>query len=148
MGIHDFLCLLEWTGLEVQEEVHHDIRPILQRLPFYCTPAAAADVVIPDLTPEDLAAGTPDAKVLAKAEASKKQKASTFSLALSHVAKRTRLATAQSFESTTRPNLFVENSDEEESDYEEDACVGIPLVTPIHSVVTIPIGGNQSGNSV
>ncbi|GKD59727.1 hypothetical protein Tco_1297236 [Tanacetum coccineum] len=49
MGIHDFLCLLEWTGAEVQEEPHHDIRSTLQRLPFYCTPAAAVDVVIPIL---------------------------------------------------------------------------------------------------
>nr|GFC93145.1 hypothetical protein [Tanacetum cinerariifolium] len=26
MGIHDFLCLPEWTDTEVQEEPHHDIR--------------------------------------------------------------------------------------------------------------------------
>ncbi|GJX80508.1 hypothetical protein Tco_0328657 [Tanacetum coccineum] len=38
MGIHDFLCLLEWTDAEVQEEPHFDVRPTLQRLPFYCTP--------------------------------------------------------------------------------------------------------------
>nr|GEW00786.1 hypothetical protein [Tanacetum cinerariifolium] len=31
-GIHLFLCLPEWTGSEVQEEPHHDIRPTLQRL--------------------------------------------------------------------------------------------------------------------
>nr|GEW00430.1 hypothetical protein [Tanacetum cinerariifolium] len=94
------------------------------RLPFHCTPpAAAADVVIPDLTPNDLVVGTPDAKVLAKAEASKKRKASTFGLALSHVSKRN-------------------------SDYEDDACVEIPLVTLIRSAVTIPIGENQSGDSV
>ncbi|GKE45199.1 hypothetical protein Tco_1472483, partial [Tanacetum coccineum] len=70
MGIHDFLCLLDWTGSEVQEEPHHDIRPTLQRLPFYCTPPAAADTVISDPSPTDLAGGNPSAKVLAKAEAS------------------------------------------------------------------------------
>nr|GEU75307.1 hypothetical protein [Tanacetum cinerariifolium] len=59
MGIHDFLCLPEWTGIEVQEEPHLDVRPTLQRLPFYYTPLAAADAVIPNSTPEDLAAGTP-----------------------------------------------------------------------------------------
>ncbi|GJZ57745.1 hypothetical protein Tco_0613239 [Tanacetum coccineum] len=51
------------------------------RLPFYCTPPVAVDVAIPDPTLEDLATGTPSTKVLAKAEASKKQKAS-LSLAL------------------------------------------------------------------
>nr|GEZ48286.1 hypothetical protein [Tanacetum cinerariifolium] len=50
MGIHDFLSLLEWTGVEVQEEPHLDVRPTLQRLPFYYTPPAATGVVILDLT--------------------------------------------------------------------------------------------------
>ncbi|GKG58761.1 hypothetical protein Tco_0594531, partial [Tanacetum coccineum] len=63
MGIHDFLCLPEWTRTEVQEELHHDIRPTLQRLLFYCTPPATVDVAIPDPTSEDLAAGMPSAKV-------------------------------------------------------------------------------------
>ncbi|GJY73020.1 hypothetical protein Tco_0477451 [Tanacetum coccineum] len=58
MGIHDFLCLLEWTGAEVQEEPHFDVRSTLQWLPFYCTSLAAADVVIPDSTLEDLAVGS------------------------------------------------------------------------------------------
>ncbi|GJU74779.1 hypothetical protein Tco_1266184 [Tanacetum coccineum] len=40
MGIHDFRCLPEWTGAEV------DVKPTLQRLPFYCTLPAAADAVI------------------------------------------------------------------------------------------------------
>ncbi|GKB09471.1 hypothetical protein Tco_0837783 [Tanacetum coccineum] len=66
------------TGAKVQEEPHHDIRTTLQRLPFYCTPPAAIDAVIPDPTLEDLAVGTPSAKILAKAEASQKRKASTF----------------------------------------------------------------------
>ncbi|GJV59349.1 hypothetical protein Tco_1465449 [Tanacetum coccineum] len=48
MGIHDFPCFPEWTGSEVQEEVHYDVRPTLQRLSFYCTPPIAADVVIPN----------------------------------------------------------------------------------------------------
>ncbi|GJV51128.1 hypothetical protein Tco_1446869 [Tanacetum coccineum] len=38
MGIHDFLSHPEWTGAEVQEEPYLDVRPTLQRLPFYCTP--------------------------------------------------------------------------------------------------------------
>ncbi|GJV18659.1 hypothetical protein Tco_1367679 [Tanacetum coccineum] len=95
MGIHDFLCLPEWTGAEVQEEPHHDIRPTLQRLPFYCTPPAA----VLDPTPKDLVVGTPSVKLSG---------------------------------STTRPSLFVDNSDEE-SDDDDDTCVEIPLVTPIRS---------------
>nr|GEV19279.1 hypothetical protein [Tanacetum cinerariifolium] len=62
MGIHDFHFLPEWTGAEVQEEPHHDIRPTLQRLPFYYTPPGAIDAVVLDLTLKDLAAGTPSAK--------------------------------------------------------------------------------------
>nr|GEW41205.1 hypothetical protein [Tanacetum cinerariifolium] len=46
IGIHDFLCLFEWTGAEVQEEPHHD----------------------------DLAACTLIAKVLAKDDSLKKRK--------------------------------------------------------------------------
>ncbi|GJU59420.1 hypothetical protein Tco_1237186 [Tanacetum coccineum] len=72
MGIHYFLCLPEW----LQEEPHLDVRPNLQRLPFYCTPLAAADSIIPDPTIEDLAVGTPSFKILAKAKASHKRKAS------------------------------------------------------------------------
>nr|GFB91636.1 hypothetical protein [Tanacetum cinerariifolium] len=72
------------------ENPHHDIRPTLQRLPFYCTFPNTADPVILGPTIKDLAAGTPSAKVIAKAEASKKQKASLFAVAPIHVAKRTR----------------------------------------------------------
>ncbi|GKF80161.1 hypothetical protein Tco_0238763, partial [Tanacetum coccineum] len=50
MGIHDFLCLPEWTGVEVQEEPHLDVRSTLQRLPFYCTPPAVVDAVISEPT--------------------------------------------------------------------------------------------------
>ncbi|GKC76645.1 hypothetical protein Tco_1127419, partial [Tanacetum coccineum] len=39
MGIHDFRFLPEWTGADV------DVKPTLQRLPFYCTLPAAADAV-------------------------------------------------------------------------------------------------------
>ncbi|GJW14332.1 hypothetical protein Tco_0018465 [Tanacetum coccineum] len=39
--------------------------PTLQRLSFYFTPPAAADVVIPEPTPEDLAVGTPSSKIVA-----------------------------------------------------------------------------------
>ncbi|GJY02051.1 hypothetical protein Tco_0360203 [Tanacetum coccineum] len=76
-------CLPEWIGAEVQEEPHHDVRPTLQRLLFYCTPPIATDVVILDPTPKDLAASNPNAKVVANAEAS---------------------------QNTTRPNLFADDS--------------------------------------
>ncbi|GKE03966.1 hypothetical protein Tco_1395984 [Tanacetum coccineum] len=89
IGIHDFLCLPEWTGAEVQEEPHLDVRPTLQRLPFYCTPPAATDAVTPNPTPKDLAIG-----------------------------------------------------DDDESD-DDDACVEIPLVTPLRSAAVIPSLGNQ-----
>ncbi|GJY47499.1 hypothetical protein Tco_0436562 [Tanacetum coccineum] len=146
MGIHDFLCLPEWTGAEVQEEPYSDVRPTLQRLPFYCTPPAATEVVIPDPTPEDLAIGTLSFKIVAKAEASYKQKASTFGATLSHVAKRTRSALAQSSSSTTRPSLFV--GDDDESDDDDYAYVKIPLVTPLCSATAIHSSGNQGGSSV
>ncbi|GKF70257.1 hypothetical protein Tco_0203314, partial [Tanacetum coccineum] len=45
--------------------------------PFIDTPPTAIDVVIPDPTLEDFAVGTPSAKILAKAKASQKRKAST-----------------------------------------------------------------------
>ncbi|GJS49509.1 hypothetical protein Tco_0599630 [Tanacetum coccineum] len=88
MGIHDFLCLPEWTDAE------------------------------------DLAVGTPSSKILAKAEASQKQKASTSGATSSHVAKCT--------------------SDDDDDD-EDDPCVEIPLVTPLRSVAVIPSSGNQGG---
>ncbi|GKA73356.1 hypothetical protein Tco_0779658 [Tanacetum coccineum] len=128
MGIHDFLCLPEWTGAEVQEEPHLDVRPTLQRLPFYCTPPAATEAVIPDPTPEDLAASTSGATS-------------------SHVAKRTRFALAQSSSSTTRPSLFV-GDDDESGDDDDDAYVEIPLVTPLRSATAIHSSGNQGGSSV
>ncbi|GJU18913.1 hypothetical protein Tco_1146879 [Tanacetum coccineum] len=39
-----------------KEEPYHDIRPTLQRIPFYCTPPTAADAIIPDPTLEGLTA--------------------------------------------------------------------------------------------
>ncbi|GKB84804.1 hypothetical protein Tco_0957076 [Tanacetum coccineum] len=129
MGIHDFLCLPEWTGSEVQEEPHHDIRPTLQRLPFYCTPPTAVDTVILDPTPADLAASTPNAKVLAKAKASQKS------------------ALDQSSGSTTRPSLFMGDDDGSDDDDDDDACVEILLVTPLRSAAVIPSLGNQGGSS-
>ncbi|GJS96886.1 hypothetical protein Tco_0803854 [Tanacetum coccineum] len=86
MGIHDFLCLPEWTGAE------------------------------------DLAIGTPSSKILAKAEALQKRKASIFSATSSHVAKRT-------------------------SDGDDDASGEIPLVTPLRSIVVNPSSGNQGRSS-
>nr|GEY03750.1 hypothetical protein [Tanacetum cinerariifolium] len=146
MGIHDFLCLPEWTGPEVQEEPYLDVRPTLQRLPFYCTPHAAADAIIPNPTPEDLAVGTPSFKILAKAEASQKRKASTSSAASSHVAKSSRSALAQSSSSTTRPSLFVGDDDESDDD-DDDAYVEIPLVTPLCSAAVILPQGTRVGAS-
>ncbi|GJZ76436.1 hypothetical protein Tco_0641108 [Tanacetum coccineum] len=149
MGIHDFLCLPEWTGSEVQEEIHHDMRPTLQRLPFYCTPPAADDAAIRAPTLEDLVAATLNTKVLAKAEASNKRRASTFGSALSQVAKRTKSATAQSSKSFARTNLFNDNdSEDDESDDDDDACVEIPLITPICSAATISLGSNHGGGSI
>ncbi|GJS58018.1 hypothetical protein Tco_0652802 [Tanacetum coccineum] len=115
-------------------------------LPFYCTPPAAADAVNPDPTPEDLAVGTPSSKIVAKAKASHKRKASTSGATSSHVAKYTRSALAQASGSTTRPSLFV--GDDDESDDDDDACVEILLVTPLCSAVVIPYSGNQGGSSV
>ncbi|GKE02071.1 hypothetical protein Tco_1390054 [Tanacetum coccineum] len=126
------------------EEPHHNIRPTLQRLPFYCTSPTAVDAAMPNPTLEDLAAGNPSAKVVAKAEASQKRKASTSGATSSHVSKRTRSSLAQSSSSTTHPNLFAKNSDNKSDD---DACVEISLVTPIHFAVVIPSSGNQSGGS-
>ncbi|GJX66730.1 reverse transcriptase domain-containing protein [Tanacetum coccineum] len=104
MGIHDFLCLPEWTDAE------------------------------------DLVVGTPSSKIIGKAEASQMRKASTFGVASSHVAKRTRSALAQLYGSTTRLSLFA--CDDDESD-DDDACVEIPLVTPLCSAAVILSSGNQ-----
>ncbi|GJW26194.1 hypothetical protein Tco_0040005 [Tanacetum coccineum] len=49
-GINDFLCLLEWTGAEVQEEPHLDVRPTLQRFPFMHAPTARSSAIIPGPT--------------------------------------------------------------------------------------------------
>nr|GEX62084.1 hypothetical protein [Tanacetum cinerariifolium] len=142
MGIYDFISLSEWTDAEVQEEPHLDVRSTLQWLPFYCTPPAAVDAVIPNPTLEDLVVGTPSSKILAKAEASQKQKASTSGATSSHVAKRTRSDLAQSSGSTTLLSLFV--GDDDESD---DACFEISLVTPLRFAVVISSLGNQGGSS-
>ncbi|GJS30858.1 hypothetical protein Tco_0491478 [Tanacetum coccineum] len=83
-------------------------------------PPVAIDAAIPDPTPKDLAAGTPSAKVMAKAEASKKQKSSTFSATPSIIAKRTRSAMAQSYEDTSRPNLFVRDDYDDDDDDENN----------------------------
>nr|GEZ54714.1 hypothetical protein [Tanacetum cinerariifolium] len=138
MGIYYFLCLPKWTFAEVQEEPYLDVRSTLQRLPFYRTPPAAADAVFSKPTLKDLAIGTSSSKIVAKAEASQKRKASTSGATLSHVAKRTRSALAQSSGSTTRLSFFVGN---------DDACVKISLVALLRSAVVIPFLGNQSRSS-
>nr|GEV95993.1 retrovirus-related Pol polyprotein from transposon TNT 1-94 [Tanacetum cinerariifolium] len=98
-------------------------------------------------TIEDLVAGTPSAMVIAKAEASKKRKASLSGAAPSHVSKCTRFAIDQSSKSTTRANLFADNTDVE-SDDDKDAYVEIPLVTPIRSAAIIPTRGDQAEGSI
>ncbi|GJZ34546.1 hypothetical protein Tco_0580363, partial [Tanacetum coccineum] len=115
-------------------------------LPFYCTSPAAVDVVIPNPTLEDLVVGTLSSNILAKDEASQKRKASTSSTTLSHVAKCTRSALAQSSGITIRPSLFVGDSDDE-SDGDDDACVEIPLVTPLRSAAVISSLRNQGRSS-
>nr|GEW35974.1 hypothetical protein [Tanacetum cinerariifolium] len=115
---------------------------------IFCACLSGLDQTIPAPTPEDLVAANPNTKVLAKAEASKKQRASTSGSAPSQVAKRTRSATTHSSKSSARPNLFDDNDgDDEESDDDDDTCVEIPLITPIHSAATIGLGGNQGGGS-
>ncbi|GKB65540.1 hypothetical protein Tco_0921726 [Tanacetum coccineum] len=88
------------------------------------TPPAAADVAIPDPTPKDLAAGTPSVKVMVKAEAFKKRKASTFGSAPSYVSKCTRSAIAHSSGSTSWPSLFVQDTNDDESDDEDAYPIG------------------------
>ncbi|GJZ82675.1 hypothetical protein Tco_0647848 [Tanacetum coccineum] len=115
---------------------------------LFIVPPAAFDAAIPDPTLEDLAVGNPSAKVIAKAEASQKRKAFTYGATSSDVAKHTRSALAQSSGSTTRPNLFADNSGKE-SDYDndDDACVEILLITPIRSATMTSISRNQGGDS-
>ncbi|GJW83958.1 hypothetical protein Tco_0157103 [Tanacetum coccineum] len=125
MGIHDFLCFPEWTGLEVQKEFHHDVIPTLQRLPFYYTP--------PDLT---------------RPEYYKKQRASTSGVASSQIAKHTRSTTAPSLVSFGRATLFDDNdSNDEESEDDDEACYEILIIIPICSAATILVGGYQGGGS-
>ncbi|GKG28700.1 hypothetical protein Tco_0416065, partial [Tanacetum coccineum] len=93
---------------------------------------------------EDLTTGTPSSKILAKAEASQKRKASTPGATSGHVAKRTRSALAQSAHSTTRHSLFVSGFDDE-SDGDDDACVKIMLVTPLRSATVTLLQGTRVG---
>ncbi|GJU78685.1 hypothetical protein Tco_1275755 [Tanacetum coccineum] len=65
------------TGSKVHEEPLSHEKPILERLPFYFTPPTAIDAVIPDPTLDKLTGTEPNAKVLAKAEASTKRRSST-----------------------------------------------------------------------
>nr|GEW69860.1 hypothetical protein [Tanacetum cinerariifolium] len=96
---------LNRTGAEVQKKPHIDVRSTLQRLPFYYTLPVAADAIILDPTLEDLAIGTASSKILAKAEASQKRKASTSGATLSHVAKRTTVTYKQTGASRTTERL-------------------------------------------
>ncbi|GKE98642.1 hypothetical protein Tco_0021993, partial [Tanacetum coccineum] len=98
------------------EEPHLDVGPTLQRLPFYCTPSAVADAVIPDPTPEDLA----------------------VVLLVPRFLLRLKLFRSE------RPLLLVPLRVIDDDD--DDACVEIPLVTPIRSAAVIPSLGNQGGS--
>nr|GEV19091.1 hypothetical protein [Tanacetum cinerariifolium] len=80
----------------------------------------------------------------ADGNASQKRKASTSGATSSHVAKRTRSALAQSSGSTTRPSLFVGDSDDESND-DDDAYVEISLVTPLRSAAVIHSLGTRVG---
>ncbi|GJS31871.1 hypothetical protein Tco_0492491 [Tanacetum coccineum] len=121
MGIYNFLCLPEWTGAEVQEEPHLDVMPTLQRLPFYCTPPAAADPVIPEPAPKDLAVGTLVPKLLLRLKLLRSE----------------------------RPLLLVPlQAMLLSSDVDDDACVEIPLVTPLRSAAVIPPSRNHGRSFV
>ncbi|GKG07233.1 hypothetical protein Tco_0330202, partial [Tanacetum coccineum] len=50
--------------------------------------------------------------------------------------------------STTHPSLFMDNSDDGSDDDDNDACVEIPLVTPLRSAAVIPSSGNEGGSFV
>ncbi|GKB40891.1 hypothetical protein Tco_0885833 [Tanacetum coccineum] len=77
--------------------------------------------------PVDLPLVTLSFKILAKAEASQKRKASSSGATSSHVSKRTRSALAQLSGSTTRPSLFVGDDDgSDDDDDDDDVCVEIP----------------------
>ncbi|GJS75077.1 hypothetical protein Tco_0724958 [Tanacetum coccineum] len=55
-------------------------------------------------------------------------------------------AMSQSSASTTRPSLFVDNSDNRSDD--DDVCVKILLVTPIRSTTVIPSSEHQGGSFI
>ncbi|GKF73041.1 hypothetical protein Tco_0219373, partial [Tanacetum coccineum] len=103
-------------------EPHHNERPTLQRLPFYCIVAATSGFVIPGPILDELVATVPDTKVLAKAEKSKKRKSSTSGTASSQVAKRTMSTMAHVAVGSAQKSLFDGSSDDE-----------------------LPFGGNQGG---
>ncbi|GJZ07306.1 hypothetical protein Tco_0541099, partial [Tanacetum coccineum] len=78
-------------------------------------PPASADAVIPEPAPEDLVVGTLSSKIVAKAEASRN--------------------------STTQTSLFVGDGDESDDD---DACVEIPLVTPLRKGIMVDDAATSS----
>nr|GFD56566.1 hypothetical protein [Tanacetum cinerariifolium] len=54
---------------------------------------------------------------------------------------------AQSSGNTTRPSLFVGDSDDESDGDDDDACVEILLVTPLRSAAVILSSRNQGRSS-
>nr|GEX00949.1 hypothetical protein [Tanacetum cinerariifolium] len=134
---HSRLTLDDLNDLIIKYKIPCDLHPRLFSEGFVMS-ELSNDAI------EDLATGTPSSKILAKTKASQKRKAFTSSATLSHVSKRTRCTLAQLSGSTTRTSVFA--GDDDESD--DDACVKIPLVTPLHSTVVIPSSGNQGESSI
>ncbi|GJS94814.1 hypothetical protein Tco_0801782 [Tanacetum coccineum] len=136
----------QWVG----EEPHHNKRPTLQRLPFYCIVVATPGSVILGPILDELAATVLDTKVLAKAEKSKKRKSSNSGTASSQVAKRTMSTMAHVVVGSAQKSLFDGLSDDEVHDVDEqddgqdDDCVEITLITPIMSDVKLPFGGARA----
>ncbi|GJR85997.1 hypothetical protein Tco_0210008 [Tanacetum coccineum] len=136
-----------------EEEPRNYDKPTLERLPFYCTPPALVGTQIPNHTLEMLITIIPNAKVLAKAEASEKRRAYTFGATPSQSSKRRRSYAAYNASRSVQRSLFDQPTDEEysngESDEEDDVvdvddgCVEIPLVTPIQFAIKFPFRENQ-----
>nr|GEW09114.1 hypothetical protein [Tanacetum cinerariifolium] len=81
-------------------------------------------------------------RLLLRLKLPRSKKASTSGSASGHAAKRTRSAVAQSFGSTTHPNLFVDNSGAE-SDDDDDACYEIPgkgIISDANAAVAPSVG--------
>ncbi|GKC88183.1 hypothetical protein Tco_1148832, partial [Tanacetum coccineum] len=121
-------------------------KPILERLPFYFTPPTAIDAVIPDPTLDKLTGTEPNAKVLAKAEASTKRRSSTSARTSSQSTKCRKSTITNDASGSSRRQLFDESSAEEDDDDDEDIddddCTKILHVTTIRSAAQFLSRGN------